>query len=220
MANCNCGLSPLRKPCPRAVFDCRRCLSKMKNTGHVWQIETTDNLIVETSSTPIISVAPFSTKLYWDMQLSTGYFPDEIKYEDIRCVSGIWAQIVGATPVYNDTPSTPVEGIPQMGISLYFERRWRLVITLVRYYGGVFIPGIENGFSIVCRGYYDSSQDNCFILSPAEFTLTDTTVEVNTSTDVDDPPAEDEVTAEFAETILFQHVNVGDFDPNPRFPAT
>lgn len=36
--NCNCALSVIKKPCPRGDFGCKRCATKMRNTGRVWKL--------------------------------------------------------------------------------------------------------------------------------------------------------------------------------------
>lgn len=220
-SNCNCSMSLLQKPCPRGVFDCRRCLAKMKNTKRVWQVTTTDNIVVTIGSTDTVANWPqFTTKLLWDHVLSIPSAPTGADYNKIKCNSGIWGEKPALSDglVFSEGPGNPSEGVIRLSISLYFENTWWLTLESTRYYGGgLFEYDINGGFRIVSLANYETQKDSCFIFDPAEFTLLETSDSIVFDFDVTPPDTLPVIASSWPATISFQHVDAGDFNPVPVF---
>lgn len=218
---CNC-YSLIQKSCPRGVFDCHRCLAKMKNAGIVWEID-----VPQIDFTYFTAVDAFIQKLYFYDGGFLAFFtpPENVIVADIKCVSGtIGRQILSDIPLtttfYRVPGNTLQAGVAQITAGLYFETVWRLWLRYDQVFDGFGMnPGgstfLGNGFMTV-EAHYDSEQSNCFLWDPVAFNLVSTDG-VSTSYTLDLVENVFVPSYVFPEVVTFRHVYMGNFDPNADF---
>lgn len=167
MANCNCGISPLRKPCPRKTFDCSRCLSKMKNTGNVWTVSTDTFFIAEGPGGPLFSIPAFTRNLEWD-RVSANY---PVPSGDVQCISGDRGYIDDGDSQVTWLATIGLEGRAQIYVMIYYlGGEWKL-----RFW---FSHGADA--TVVAVADYVTTEKGCIVTNPAEFTLDSTSIDPDT----------------------------------------
>lgn len=165
---CNCGMSLLRRQCPRDGFPCKRCLTRMKNRGLVWQIDFPGARIAidpGDGATTVWQFGSFTRDLYWDYQspaafTSTTYGND---YDSPECSCGTYGDGSVDFPAsvinWTDTPSGA--GINDIELYVFWYREsWYLAV-----YCPYFI-GLKSGSSDELAAYawalYTSGESGCF----------------------------------------------------------
>ncbi len=204
MGQKNCALSLIKKPCPRGVFDCRRCLTKMKNAGKAWKVWLDTPSVLGGRG----QIPAFETKLYWDMDDFVAFMslPEDVTYADIKCVSGIWGRIwmediPQVLTLYPNVPNQLNEGHIQIRVALYFDQKWWLWLRLDNVvFGNAPLGGNDPDVFFSAEAHYSTDEDNCSINDQAVFTKFKTNTTDNATT------------SSFPETVTFQHVDNDGFN--------
>lgn len=169
VSQCRCNMSVLKRQCPRETFDCKRCLTRMKNTGNVWTVDTLGEGFYTFTNPdlvtgPIHAFPPYVHTYEWDA-VPANQTPIP---EGSQCLSRLAGHSdSGNTPSWGDF--VPTDGHTRLLSTIYYDGgNWGLSYLFTHPVGGV-IGGYTHSYELI----YTSEESRCLIPStdPGIFTL-------------------------------------------------
>lgn len=174
-------MSVLRKQCQRGVFDCHRCMTRMKNSGVVWGVDTGGLVAPVFDGTGFIADWPdIVVPLFYDLNfLSTGSVEGSTCYSAVIALNNLSSDTYDGIPTYHPGFVSVVGDDQTLRITLYFDEVWKLQLIWSIYIGVITDPGDGfEGFTdlrAIGIATYESQQDGCGSLSGDSMDLVEAT---------------------------------------------
>lgn len=211
-SQCNCSMSLLKRQCPREDFKCKRCLTRQKNSGQVFQVDV--DAVTNTGFFP--SIPTFITKLYWDHG-SSSLIPEQedVPVSDVECRYGIWAKLdeddnsLDFLQLRTGGLGIGSERLTQLGVFLYYFTQWRLILRydlVVKGTGILGEPGYIHGYDTLAVAFYTSGENDCFFNDPHGFIYQSQTSSLTFEDEGGTDPSVTLPTFTFPSSVSFQTV--------------